>query len=279
MNKMNDYIRNGWHKHDVFAEILRTARPHKEYRAGDYIVLRVTFESGDHTYCYLARDNVYKVGDFVRVETWQGSKAVKVQCVDYYSEKTYPFKEVELNYVVGPADEDLKNIYLQVRGEREAAERDASKPWKHIKPATDNEYIIELRDIQNEMDEDEEIYLLLDKLEDKISKLTDKAAQVCEEDASDSIRTKIDKFYDCYLPNTLKMLEQYKAVFTSGLPEKSIQKIRQDIVEAIDYAGQAYDNILESLYEKDFLALASEIEALKFRIASEGLLDSDFDIK
>lgn len=159
------------------------------------------------------------------------------------------------------------------------AEREAAKVWKRERPETDNEIILSLRDVQDALDEDETIYIELSALESKMSKVMKKADELIDEETDGYIETRIRKLYEFYLPKTIEVMEQYKNIFTSGLPPKSVEKIREDVLGAIDKSNQVYNNILESLYERDMLELFSEMKALQTMFAIEGLLNSDFDVK
>lgn len=160
-----------------------------------------------------------------------------------------------------------------------AAEKEASKVWKRERPETDNEIILSLRGVQDALDEDETIYTELSALEFKMSKVMEKADELIDEEQEGHIEARIRKLYEFYLPKTIEVMEQYKNIFISGLPPKSVEKIRGDVLVAIDKSNQVYNNILESLYERDMLELLSEMKALQAMFAIEGLLNSDFDVK
>ena len=161
-----------------------------------------------------------------------------------------------------------------------AAEREAAKVWKRKRPKTDNEILLSLRDVQDALDEDEAIYNELSLLEDKMTKVIDKADEIMEEESAEGyIETRIRKLYKFYLPKTIEVLEQYRNIFSSGLPAKSIANLREDVLGAIEKSNQVYNNILESLYERDMMELFSEMKALQAMFALEGLLDSDFDVR
>ena len=347
--KRSNYIQGGWTRHDAFSQILHENPPRSEYHEGDIVVLNVKFNSSGHTYCYRAKDNVYKPGDHVEVTVSGMPKVVTVESVGYYSESEYPFDIVPLNYVNGMAVGELADRYkeiieeevgeeeerdkirreaeeklnvarankikadkqiqeasaLQAEAEqmrdaaaaalketdaavekarrdyakREAAEKEAAKPWKHKRPKTNNEVIKSLRKVQDALDEDEQIYKELSGLEEKMTKVMDKADQVMREDSWESETTLVRKLYDFYLPKTISVLEQYKNIFSSGLPSKNVQQLRADLLSAIETSNEVYNNILISLYERDILELTSEMKALQAMFAREGLLNSDFDIK
>lgn len=100
----NDYMASGWNRHDSYAEILRKHPPREEYRDGDIVVLQVVFGHGGGTYCYRSKDNIYKPGDLAEVSVRGEAKVVKVVSVGYYSEKEYPFRQLTLNTIIGPAE-------------------------------------------------------------------------------------------------------------------------------------------------------------------------------
>ena len=345
----NNYIKSGWTRHDAFSQILHEHPPRTEYHDGDIVVLNVKFNSNGHTYCYRAKDDVYKPGDIVKVKVSGETKAVTVESVGYYSEDEYPFDVVQLNYVEGMATGDLAEKYKEAiaeettteaerekirkaaqkelktaRKEREeavkmhdeatearkeaeqkkkeaekaiketkeagekarqaeakleAAKKEAAKTWKRKRPRTDNEIIKSLRKVQDALDEDEQIYRELSALEVKMSKVIEKTEEIIDEDNTETTNTTIRRLYSVYLPKTISVLEQYKNIFSSGLPPKNVEDLRKDLLEAIDKSGEVYNNVLTSLYEKDMMELSVEMEVLKTMFAMSGLLDSDFDIK
>lgn len=347
--KQVSYIKSGWTRHDAFSQILHDHPPRSEYEDGDIVVLNVRFNPYGHTYCYRAKDDVYKPGDIVEVSVSGNPKAVVVDSVGYYSKEEYPFDVVPLNYVNGMASGDLKKKYEEAIAEelgneeerekvreeaakklsdaksekakakkqkeeadklnaeankmkedaeaalkkaneavekarrndikREIAEKEASKPWKRKRTKTDNEIIRSLRRVQDALDEDEEIYKDLSGLETKMTKVIEKSEEIIDEDNSDNTNTMIRRLYEVYLPKTISVLEQYKDIFSGGLPAESVKKLREDLIEAIDKSEEVYNNVLISLYEKDMMELTVEMEALKTMFALSGLLDSDFDVK
>lgn len=347
--RRNNYIKSGWTRHDAFSQILHEHPPRTEYRDGDIVVLNVKFNSSGHTYCYRAKDDVYKQGDIVKVKVSGETKAVTVESVGYYSADEYPFDVVQLNYVEGMATGELAEKYKEAiaeettteaerekirkaaqkelktaRKEREeavkmhdeatearkeaerkkkeaekaiketkeagekarqaeakleAAKKEAAKIWKRKRPKTDNEIIKSLRKVQDALDEDEQIYRELSALEVKMSKVIEKTEEIIDEDNTEITNTTIRRLYSVYLPKTISVLEQYKNIFSSGLPPKNVEDLRKDLLEAIDKSGEVYNNVLTSLYEKDMMELSVEMEVLKTMFAMSGLLDSDFDIK
>ena len=345
----DNYINGGWTRYEAFSQILHDHPPREDYREGDIVVLNVLFKADGHTYCYRAKDDVYKAGDIVEVTVRGTPKAVVVDSVGYYSMDEYPFDAVPLNYINGMAAGDLKKKYQealeeelgdeaereaireeaakelsaaktekakamkqkaeaeQIQAEanrmkadaqdalkeatvayekarydeelREAAEKEAAKTWKRNRPETNNVTILRLREVQDALDEDEQIYRKLSALEDKMSKVIEKSEEMIDDDNLSNTTNLIRRLHAVYLPKTISVLEQYKNIFSSGLPPKNVEDLRNGLLEAIDKSEEVYNNVLTSLYEKDMMELTVEMEVLKTMFALSGLLDSDFDIK
>ena len=390
-NDYNNYYlkedKTGWTRiltrGEAFAKVLREHPPRRSRKPGDIVILEVRFGLSANTYCYISKDDIYSPGDLVEVKVQGQSKVVTVESVGYYSEKEYPFKDLHLNTIVGPAKgtlaeqyrkaideeqnriddeeevrrearklleearrmkndaskeraeaEDMKSAAAKERAGAESmksdaakeraeaeemmaearvkleeankamaearkateeteaaglaarrenerleqAKKEAAKVWKRERPETSNKIILDLRSVQDDLDEDEDIYKGLSALENKITKVMNKADQMKAEEG-DSAPSDIDKLYDYYLPKTIKVLEQYRNIFSSGLPPRSVESLKNDVLDAIKTSTDVYDNILQILFKSDILDLYSEMKALQTMFGMQGLLGSDFDVE
>lgn len=359
----NKYIGKGWTRHEAFEDIMKKHPPRKTYRRGDVIVLAVKFSAFGHIYCYLALDDVYGPGDLVKVNVRGETKVVEVVSVGYYSREEYPYTEVKLNNILGPATgnlaekyreaireeietqedleairkeakktlEEAKAIKLDAEEDRRAAEekraeaqrqldeaakileevkqtrdrakvlteetkiageearienarleaarKEAAKVWKRERPETDNEIIMRLRQVQDALDEDEMIYRGMTDLEEKITKVMERAAELSDEKTWNTVTSEIRRLYDFYLPLTMDVMDQYRNIFSSGLPPASVAKLREEFLDTIQNSIDVYDNILTDLYRDDMMELEAELNALKTMFAVNGLMESDFKIQ
>lgn len=377
------YIGGGWTRHEVFEKILREHPPKTEYTPGDWVVLMVRFNLDGGTYCYLSNDDIYETGDLVTVKVRGEEKVVEVVSVGYYSDADYPFKDVHVKTIVGPADKDLAAKYkeaieeeltreeddeavraeakkmleearaarseayrdrqeaekerqaayseteaakedreaakkqlaeaerilsaarrfragaehaveeTQAEGEKarkvyqrlEAERREAAKVWKKERPKTDEQMILGLRKVQDALDEDEQIYRGLSDLETVITRVIQRIDEkVREQDALGSAQSLMtrditDKLYGFYLPKTIDVLEQYRNIFSSGLPRKNVEELRKDVLKVIGESSDVYGKILSELYASDMMKLSAELDALRMMFEFEGLTDSDFDVR
>ncbi len=80
----------------------------------DYIFCDVEFESGGKTYCYLADDDTYEVGDTVLVPAGHDNHEALVRIVDknYYSKEEAPFPIEKAKWIIKRIDEDEIDDYL-----------------------------------------------------------------------------------------------------------------------------------------------------------------------
>ena len=81
----------------------------------------------------------------------------------------------------------------------------------------------------------------------------------------------VRKFNDTYLPRTLELIEKYRK--NDGSPE-AMEKIK----ETLGICAEAFENIEESIYERESEDTIADVEVIKAMLAREGFLDSDFDI-
>lgn len=83
-------------------------------RKSDYIFCDVEFEPGGKTYCYLAEDDSYEVGDTVLVPAGPDNHEALVCIVDknYYSKEDAPFPVEKAKWIIKRIDEDEIDEYL-----------------------------------------------------------------------------------------------------------------------------------------------------------------------
>ena len=80
----------------------------------DYIFCDVEFDPGGKTYCYLADDDSYEVGDTVLVPAGHDNHEALVRIVDknYYSKENAPFPVDKAKWIIKRIDEDEIDEYL-----------------------------------------------------------------------------------------------------------------------------------------------------------------------
>ena len=115
---------------------------------------------------------------------------------------------------------------------------------------------------------DEEVRDYLFELSGSIGKIEKKLRENPDLAKMEIVR----KFKETYLPRTLELVEKYRKGDGS---EETQAKIK----ETLAICAEAFDNIEESIYERESEDTLADIEVIKAMLAREGFLDSDFDIK
>lgn len=77
-------------------------------REGDYIICSVAFENNGKNYYYLAKDDVYKVGDFVFVPSSVDGDmtTVRIEKIEYFNEESVPYPVAKMKHIIRKCKED-----------------------------------------------------------------------------------------------------------------------------------------------------------------------------
>lgn len=273
----NNLIARGWTRHEAFEEILRNHPPRETSRPGDIVVLMVHFGLHGGQYCYLSKDDIYSPGDLVEVNVRGMPQVVTVDAVGYYSKDEYPFGDLFVRTIVGPASGDLAEKYREAIEQEAQKSDDLEKELTEARRARDEAEAARKSVIEASQ---QLIETALTSLEDRIAKVTKKADQLLDEgDTSDHVRKEISKLYSKYLPQTKSIIEAYRELFQADIPLDEIETVRNAMLDAIAKSNDAYDAILQSLCMRDTISLYAEIKALKTLFAMDGLTAPDFRVK
>lgn len=87
------------------------------------------------------------------------------------------------------------------------------------------------------------------------------------------------KFMDYYLPTTVKLLDAYEELDRQPVQGENIQNSKLEIEKTLDTLNQAFEKILDSLFEETAWDVSTDISVLKTMLAQEGLTDTGFTQK
>ena len=222
-----------------------------------------------------------KWGKYEALINWEGNTSL-----EYISESTgYPMNKVindlqemiDKKFLIGPKENlgayiDKGNGLLvltdYMTGQPIEPLDEAIKRKKaRDKIKTESESIKVIRKAVLDVD-DEEVRDYLFELSGSIGKIEKKLKENPELAKMEIVR----KFKETYLPRTLELVEKYRKGDGS---EETQAKIK----ETLAICAEAFDNIEESIYERESEDTLADIEVIKAMLAREGFLDSDFDIK
>lgn len=117
----------------------------------------------------------------------------------------------------------------------------------------------------NDSIKDETISAQIDRLETTTGKIID--AVVAEPAKQPQIR----KFMNYYLPTTLKLLNAYDRMDSTGVSGANIDGTKGKIEDMLSTICTAFDKQLDSLYGAEALDISTDITVLEQMLAREGL--------
>ena len=114
----------------------------------------------------------------------------------------------------------------------------------------------------------------------KLDKLVSIAEQILEQVEKNPKKTQeINKFINHYLPITIKLIDSYKDLNSQSVQGDNIKNAKFEIEKSIDLINDAFENLLDSLFEDVVLDISTDISVLKTLFKQEGLGEEDFKNK
>ena len=132
-----------------------------------------------------------------------------------------------------------------------------------------NAYIRKVRDINDMIPDTEEMSTKLYRLEEIMHRIFEQVQKHPESAAG------LRRFMDYYLPTTEKLLYAYVELDKQPVSGDNITKTKQEIDEAMDVINDAFENLLNSMFENMAWDISSDISAMKTMMAQDGLTDNE----
>ncbi|ETI90382.1 MAG: hypothetical protein Q607_CBUC00056G0022 [Clostridium butyricum DORA_1] len=89
----------------------------------------------------------------------------------------------------------------------------------------------------------------------------------------------VKKFFNHYLPISLKLIYSYRELNTQTIEGENIRKAKNEIENSIDLINTAFRKLLDNLFEDVVLDVSSDISVLETLFTQEGLTEDDFKKK
>lgn len=86
-------------------------------------------------------------------------------------------------------------------------------------------------------------------------------------------KNSVRKFFNYYLPTTLKLLNAYDRMDEAGISGMNIDGTKGKVEEMMDTSLAAFDKQLDALYADDALDISAEIKVMENMLQQEGLKD------
>lgn len=132
-----------------------------------------------------------------------------------------------------------------------------------------NAYIRKVRDVNDMIPDTEEMSTKLYRLEDIMHRIFEQVKKQPESAAG------LRRFMDYYLPTTEKLLDAYVELDKQPVNGSNITKTKQEIDDAMDVINDAFENLLNSLFENMAWDISSDISVMKTMMAQDGLTKKD----
>lgn len=176
-------------------------------------------------------------------------------------------------------NDEVYSDYLNLKKEQIAKETNKEKLKEEINNSGKEEiestvkigrnYIEQIKAVKNEFYR-EEIAIKLDKLgniADQILNQVEKNPKKTQE---------VNKFINHYLPITIKLINSYKELNNQVVQGDNIKNAKIQIEKSIDLINNAFENLLDYLFEDVVLDISTDISVLKTLFKQEGLGEEDF---
>lgn len=89
----------------------------------------------------------------------------------------------------------------------------------------------------------------------------------------------IRRFMDYYIPTTLKLLNMYDQMNTTGISGQNINTTKMRITDMMKLIADAFEAQLDSLFGSDALDISADITALEAILKQENLLVDDSELQ
>ena len=117
----------------------------------------------------------------------------------------------------------------------------------------------------NDSIEDEEISAQIDHLEEVTRKIIDLVVKQPKK------LPQIRRFLDYYLPTTLKLLNAYDRMDSTGIAGDNISTTKAKVERMMDTITQAFDKQLDALFGAEAMDISTDITVMENLLAQEGL--------
>lgn len=104
---------------------------------------------------------------------------------------------------------------------------------------------------------------------DRIEELTGKILKLLEEKPEKA--GELRSFLNYYLPQTLKILENYAKLEAQGIQSGNIQEAKQKIEGMMDKLVEGYENQLDRLFANDVLDISADLKVMEQMMEKDGL--------
>lgn len=89
----------------------------------------------------------------------------------------------------------------------------------------------------------------------------------------------LKRMMDYYLPTTVKLLDAYEDMDRQAIQGDNIRSSKKEIEDTLDTLNQAFEKLLDSIFQDTAWDVSSDISVLNTVLAQEGLTESAFQVQ
>ena len=158
---------------------------------------------------------------------------------------------------------------LQAEKEAELARTESLSDEVRGVLKTGGEYIDKIRKANDALPE----VLISEKLS-RLELIISRIFERVKEQPSEA--SKLDQFMQYYLPTTWKLVEAYQEMDAQKIQGENVTGAKQEILDSLDSICDAYERLLDSMFEEKALDVSTDISVMKAMLKQDGLTKKDF---
>ncbi len=164
--------------------------------------------------------------------------------------------------------EKVENAKAAEKARSEIADSDLPEDVKALL-AEGHAYLLKVRNYNDEIPDTEIMSQKLYQLENIMKRIFEQVKR------NPSSAKELRKFMTYYLPTTDKLLSSYREVSAPGATGDNILSTKQEIESAMDVINEAFENLLDKLFEDTAWDVSTDISVMKTMMAQDGLTGSE----
>ncbi len=164
--------------------------------------------------------------------------------------------------------EKFQNAKAEKKAQSDIADSDLPEDVKALL-AEGHAYLLKVRNYNDEIPDTEIMSQKLYQLENIMKRIFEQVQR------NPSSAKELRKFMTYYLPTTDKLLASYRDVCAPGATGDNILSTKREIEEAMDVINDAFEKLLDKLFEDTAWDVSTDISVMKTMMAQDGLTDSE----
>lgn len=164
--------------------------------------------------------------------------------------------------------EKVESAKAAKKAQSEIADSDLPEDVKALL-AEGHAYLLKVRNYNDEIPDTEIMSQKLYQLENIMKRIFEQVKR------NPSSARELRKFMTYYLPTTDKLLASYREVSAPGATGDNILSTKHEIESAMDVINEAFENLLDKLFEDTAWDVSADISVMKTMMAQDGLTGSE----